>query len=301
MTNWDEIRREWETSKITLAALAEKHDVKLGTLKSRKSREAWVRGSSKKDATRKKKVATPSKRMQPKKKDKEPVVESDNLTDKQRLFCIYYIKYFNATKAYQKAYGCAYTTAMSNGYSLLRNTKVSAEIDRMRNDKLNEKKLSLDDVLQKYIDIAFADISDFMTFGSEEVVAMDEYGKALLDDKGEKVTYMKNYVTFMNSDEVDGTLITEVKQGKDGVSVKLADKMKALDMLAKYTDLLSSHDKKRLEEEKMKVDIEKAHLELGNLRGDTEGDPHAQGSSYEDALNAQTEDVFADEVMDDET
>ncbi|PIC59092.1 terminase [Sporosarcina sp. P12(2017)] len=301
MSNWGKIQKEWETTKITLSKLAEKHDVKLGTLKSRKSRESWVRGPSNKEATRKKKVATPSKRMQPKKKDKEPVVESDSLTDKQRLFCIYYIKYFNATKAYQKAYGCAYTTAMVEGHGHLRNPKISAEIDRMRNDKLSEKKLSLDDVLQKYIDIAFADISDFMTFGSEEVVAMDEYGKALLDDKDEKVTYMRNYVTFMNSDEVDGTIITEVKQGKDGVSVKLADKMKALDMLAKYTDLLSAHDKKRLEEEKMKVDIEKAHLELGNLRGDTEGDPHAQGSSYEDALNAQTEDVFADEVMDDET
>ena len=51
MPNWEEIQKEWETTKITLAALAEKHDVKLGTLKSRKSREAWVRGPSVKDAT----------------------------------------------------------------------------------------------------------------------------------------------------------------------------------------------------------------------------------------------------------
>lgn len=296
MTNWEAIREEWETTKITFKALAEKHGVKEGTLKSRRSREGWSR-----DATKSKKDAAVPKKMQPKKKEKEPVVESDNLTDKQRLFCIYYIKYFNATKAYQKAYECAYSTAMVEGHRHLRNPKISSVIDVMREEKLSEKKLSADDVLQKYIDIAFADISDFMTFGSEEVVAMDESGNALLDDDGEKVTYMRNYVTFMNSDEVDGTLITEVKQGKDGVSVKLADKMKALDMLAKYTDVLSAHDKKRLEEEKMKVDIEKAHLELGNLRGDTEGDPHAQGSSYEDALNAQTEDVFADEVMEDET
>lgn len=62
--------------------------MKLGTLKSRKSREVWVKGSSKKDATKNKKVATPSKRMQPKKKDKEPVVESDNLTDKGVAFFV---------------------------------------------------------------------------------------------------------------------------------------------------------------------------------------------------------------------
>ena len=55
--NWEEIQKEWETTKITLAALAEKHDVKLG-LKSRKSREAWVRGLSKKDVIKKMKDAT---------------------------------------------------------------------------------------------------------------------------------------------------------------------------------------------------------------------------------------------------
>ncbi|WP_309295933.1 terminase small subunit [Sporosarcina sp. NCCP-2222] len=287
-------------TKITLAALAEKHDVKLGTLKSRKSRDGWSRGVPKKDATKTQKVATPTKRMQPKKEVFEPVVESDDLTDKQRLFCIYYIKYFNATKAYQKAYKCAYTTAMSNGYRLLRNAEISAEIDRLRNERLLEKKLSVDDVLQKYIDIAFADITDFVGFGSENVVAKDEVGEPMLDDEGKEITFIHNFVNFRNAEEVDGTLITEVKKGKDGISVKLADKMKALEMLAKYTNLLSTDDKRRLEEERLKVDIEKGKLELGNLRGDTEGDPHAQGSSYEEALNAQAGDVFADEVMDDE-
>lgn len=56
--NWDDIRKEFETSKITLKALAEKHDIKIGTLKSRKSREGWSRDPTKKDATKKKKVAT---------------------------------------------------------------------------------------------------------------------------------------------------------------------------------------------------------------------------------------------------
>ena len=88
MTNWEEIQREWETTKITLSKLAEKHDVKLGTLKSRKSREGWSRDPSKKDATKLQKVATPTKRMQPKKKELDPVVESDNLTDKGVAFLV---------------------------------------------------------------------------------------------------------------------------------------------------------------------------------------------------------------------
>ncbi|NOG28533.1 hypothetical protein [Lysinibacillus fusiformis] len=58
MANWDEIKLEWETTKITLADLAEKHDIKLGTLKSRKSREKWSRYTTEKDATKTKKVAS---------------------------------------------------------------------------------------------------------------------------------------------------------------------------------------------------------------------------------------------------
>ncbi len=63
MVNWDEIKQEWETTKITLAKLAEKHDIPLGTIKSQKSRDTkngnpWVRDATEKDATKTKKVAT---------------------------------------------------------------------------------------------------------------------------------------------------------------------------------------------------------------------------------------------------
>ncbi|MEZ7173711.1 terminase small subunit [Sporosarcina sp. OR05] len=133
--------------------------------------------------------------------------------------------------------------------------------------------LSADVVLQQYIVIAFADITDFVVFGSEEVVAMNELGEPILDDEGEKVTYLLNYVNLKNADEVDGSLITEVKQGKDGVSVKLLDKMKALDMLAKYTDLLSDSDKKRLQEEKLKMDITKTEAEIDKLTGNNDDGP----------------------------
>ncbi|MEH6988136.1 phage terminase small subunit [Cytobacillus firmus] len=69
---WDEIRKEYETSKITLKALAEKHDVKIGTLKSRKSREGWSRGSLKKGATKSKKVATLKNEDAPRKRSGNP-------------------------------------------------------------------------------------------------------------------------------------------------------------------------------------------------------------------------------------
>lgn len=59
--NWDAIKKEWETTPITLVDLAEKHGVKEGTLKSRKSREKWQKVATKKDASK-------NKKMQPTKK-----------------------------------------------------------------------------------------------------------------------------------------------------------------------------------------------------------------------------------------
>lgn len=63
MANWDDIKHEWETTKITLAKLAEKHDVPLGTIKSQKSRDTkngnpWTRDATEKDATKTQKDAT---------------------------------------------------------------------------------------------------------------------------------------------------------------------------------------------------------------------------------------------------
>lgn len=285
MPNWEAIRYEWETTTITLKDLAEKHGVKLGTLKSRKSREKWSRDAAKKDATKSKKVATLKKKdatkKQNKKTDEEPIVESDELTDKQRLFCIYYVKYFNATKAYQKAYGCAYTTAMVEGHRHLRNPKISSEIDRLRNEMLTEKKVSANEVLQKYIDIAFADITDFVEFGRETVT-----------DAETGMKYEVNRVKFKESIEVDGTIITEVKQGKDGASVKLADKMKALEFLAKYTDLLSDNDKKRLQEEKLKMDIEKTKAEIVKINGEDNNDYEDDG--FIEALDGKAAEVWSD-------
>lgn len=265
MANWDDIRREWETSDITFKALAEKYGLKDSTIRSRKNREKWQRNATTKNATQRKNVATKNKGVSsskkkvstPKKERSEPIVESDELTDKQRLFCIYYIKYFNATKAYQKAYECKYTTAMVEGHRHLKNPKIVAEIDRLKEEQANELKLDVRDVLQKYIDIAFADITDFVEFGQETMT-----------DPETGMEYEVNRVKFKESTDVDGTIITEVRQGKDGVSVKLADKMKALEMLSKYFDLLSDNDKKRLQEEKLRMDIEKTKAEIDNMNDD---------------------------------
>lgn len=247
--NWSEIRAEWEASDITLKALADKHGVKATTMRSRKNREAWQRNATPSVATKKKKPADGGARKE------------SGLNDKQRLFCIYYLKHFNATKAYQKAYEVDYLSAMSAGSRLMRNVKVSDEIDRLKEEQARGLKLDAEAVLQKYIDIAFADITDFVGFGQREIKSLNEH-------TGEIETITTNKVLLKESSEVDGTIVTGVKKGKDGVSIKLADKMKALEFLTKYTDLLSNSDREKLQNEKLRADTELTRERAKLIKGE---------------------------------
>lgn len=180
----------------------------------------------------------------------ERVIDNPNLTDKQRLFCCLYIRCFNATKAYRKAYGCSYETALTNGPGLLRNTRIKEEIQRLKQNRLNREMLGTEDIFQKYMDIAFADITDFITFGREMVPVMGAFGPVEVKDKetGKKVVLTKeiNTVRFREYTDVDGTLISEVKQGKDGASIKLPDREKALRWLSEHMDMGTAEQQEKI-------------------------------------------------------
>lgn len=253
MTNWENIRQEWETTDITFVDLADKHNLKTSTVRSRKNREKWQRNDN---ATQRKNVATQKKKAAKKNEliaeEVKSVMENEDLTDKQRLFCIYYNKYFNATKAYQKAYEVDYLTANAHGYKLLSNVVIKEEIYRLKQGKLNRAMFDEKDLFQMYLDIATADINDFVEYGQEEVAYRADDGTPLLDDEGNEITYKRNYVKFKDSDAIDGSLISEVSQGRSGAKIKLQDKMKAMEWLDKHIGLATEEQKARID--KLKVE-----------------------------------------------
>lgn len=232
--------------------IADKYGVTLNTVKSWKQRYNWNKKSV---HTKSEKVCTQKTQVKDRQKDAiqdevAQVIENEELNDKQRLFCLYYVRCFNATKAYQKAYECSYETALTNGVRLLGNARVQEEIKRLKQNRLNREFLSEEDIFQKYMDIAFADITDYVKFGQETVPVMGPFGPIQIkdEDTGEKVTLTKvvNTVRFIESDLVDGTLISEVKQGKDGASIKLLDKQKALQWLSDHMNLATEEQKAKI-------------------------------------------------------
>ncbi|MFC0905883.1 terminase small subunit [Clostridium sp. MT-14] len=232
---------------IDLVKIAEILNLSPGTIRGWKNKDKWdskLNGTLQKNTERSKRKKN--------KVNKEPELEevteilNSGLTDKQRLFCIYYIKCFNATKAYQKAYECDYIIANTNGPRLLVNARIKEEIRKLKEGKLNRAMISPDDIFQRYLDIAFACITDYVSFGQRSYKVKDK--------KGKERTVVYNYVDLNNSNEVDGSLVSEIKQGKDGVSIKLHDAMKALDWLSKHMDIATEEQKLRIEKLRCEVD-----------------------------------------------
>nr|WP_243158657.1 terminase small subunit [Clostridium perfringens] len=196
---------------------------------------------------------------------KEPIAEevkevlgNTELTDKQRLFCIYYINCFNAAKAYKKAYECSYESALSNGYRLMENDSIRKEIENLKRHKLNRAMISEEDIFQRYLDIAYANIGDYLKFGRRRknkwTKNKDGEFIAVIDpDTGQQDFYEYNFIELNESSDVDTSLLSEVKEGKDGISVKLKDGMKALDWLTKHMNIATDRQKAELEVLKSRI------------------------------------------------
>ena len=98
---------------------------------------------------------------------------------------------------------------MTNGPALLRITQVKKEVQRLRKVMRQHLDIEREDLIQYCLKVVGADIGDYVSF------------------KGSKVT-------LTDSTMVDTSIISEVKQGKVGVSIRLADKKWAWDKLEKY-------------------------------------------------------------------
>ena len=244
---------------LKLIDIANQLGIPEGTVRSWKNRYNWDCNVAKeKRNVAKTKKNKKQNQEEPSVDEVSSIIENPELTDKQRLFCVHYIRSVNATKAYQKAYGCSYETAMVEGSSHLRNPKIKSEILKLKQERLNREFLSESDIFQKYMDIAFADITDYMTFGTEEVPVMAMYGPVKIKDpetgEEKQLTKIVNTVRFKDSSEVDGTILSEVKQGKDGASIKLSDRMKALQWLSDHMNMATEEQKAKIAQIKAQTD-----------------------------------------------
>ena len=134
--------------------------------------------------------------------------EEYDLSEAEEKFCYHYIKTRNATTAALRA---GYSTSFSHNqaYRLLQQDNIKAFLKDIRTQQNTELFIDSLDIIRMYAKIAFADITDYVTFGPRGVQPK-------------------------KSDAVDGQVICKIKEGREGLSIELADKMKALDKLSNY-------------------------------------------------------------------
>lgn len=190
-----------------------------------------------------------SERSEKKRANKKKIVDDGtrgtlqnaDLSPEQQMFCIYYIRTFNATQSYRKAYGCSYEVANARGSVLLVQSSVRAEIERLKEIKRQQIIAETEDIVELQMRIAFADLGDYVDFGKKEVKLKN----------GKKVEV--SYVDLQDASEVDTQLIRKIKEGRDGVSVELEDRQKAIAWLSKYF-LMFPEDKYRAEFEQKRLE-----------------------------------------------
>lgn len=199
-----------------LVEIASQLNLPEGTVRRWKSTYKWESERSDKNSERSKQKA--NVRKENKKvvaEEVKQVMENPNLTDKQRLFCLYYVKYRNQVKAYQKAYECSYEVACGHASPLWKKVEIQKEINRILDEIREDIKIDIADLIKQQIDIARADINDYVSIESGSVI-------------------VKN--------DIDGTLVKEIKETANGISIKLYDKQSAIEWLRENISAVSGED-----------------------------------------------------------
>lgn len=162
-----------------------------------------------------------------------------DLTDKQRAFCKEYIVDFNAAQAAIRA-GYAPKHAKDQAHKLMQLPHIQEGIRQEVEQRMERTEIKADQVVQQIYKQAFADIRDFISW--EDVLMKAGYDP----DTDEPVYEHQRIIRFREMDQVDGTLISELRETKDGIVFKRNDPLKSQELLMRHLGLLQDKSKVEL-------------------------------------------------------
>ena len=229
--------------------IAKKYGVALSTVKSWKTRNKWQRNN----ATKKKSMHTKVKSTRTKQEKVAPSLsppelpDSDGLNDKQKAFCLYYLQRYNATWAYQKAYGGSYEKAHSNATRMMANDGIKKYLTELKKQQSQDLYATANDILLRYLNQATSNVTDVLSFRTEKHLAYykvrdkngpyeDAGGKFRYEPKidpetGEQAYYYTNIVELKDSSKIDTSNIKSIRIDKGEPVVEMEDRQKAMQIL----------------------------------------------------------------------
>lgn len=148
------------------------------------------------------------------------------ITEKQKAFVEEYLVDLNATRAYKAIYkSCKKDeTARVNGSRLLTNANVAAYLAERQKALQRRTEVTQERVIGELAAIAFADVADY-------VQIIDNGGFPMV-----QLTPTKDIPANKRA------AIAGIKQGNNGIEVKLHNKLDALDKLGRHLGLFKEHD-----------------------------------------------------------
>ena len=140
------------------------------------------------------------------------------MTEKQKIFADEYLVDLKATRAYLVAYPSVKKeqTAAAAGARLLRNVKVASYIAERMEERQKRTEVTQDREVQELAAIAFAKATDYVTIKSN----------------GPAAVVMIKSTEDLSDEQVRA--IAGIKEGANGIEVKLNDKQKALELLGRH-------------------------------------------------------------------
>lgn len=258
--------------------LAKKYDISKGTISKYKKKYGWKRNKKHNVETKRKQVSN--------KVSKVKLNKHRSTDDKWKQFCLVYLRKHNATQAYLDVYDCSYDTAATNGPALLRNTQVKSYLDELRAAQANELYLSALDVQREQAKIAFANLADYLTAKHIRKYRQDLAGDYIVDVDGKPIIDEYDELILTNPEKADWSIISEVHRGKDGLVVKLYDKQKALDFLAKSLPDTAQARIDKAKADSLDTDNNEQMNSIDNLLNKIEG-----ADANDDARTEDNEDV----------
>jgi len=150
------------------------------------------------------------------------------MTEKQKRFCDEYLIDLNATQAAIRA-GYSSRSADKIGSQLLGKTRVQEKIRESQAELRERNGITQDSVVKELANIGFANCAGFVSVETKEGLV-----------NGRVVYY--NTVTIVETNKLTNekqAALAGIKQGANGVEVKLHDKVRALELLGRHLGIFN--------------------------------------------------------------
>ena len=150
------------------------------------------------------------------------------LTPKRMRFVDEWLIDFNGTQAAIRA-GYSEKTAAATAARLLRNVNIQAEISRRQKDLRRRTEVTQERVVMELARVAFADATDFVQVETRIINRGD------IEVPLELAVHKET--AELSADQ--RAAIASIKQGANGVEIKLHDKIKALELLGRHIGMFN--------------------------------------------------------------